>query len=132
MVLPGMQALFGFQLIAVFHPRFVQLLSPTEQRIHLLAISLVTLAVALIMTPAAYHRQTSPQQITQRFIRICTRLVLWSMPPLAVSLCAEFYLISRLIAGSVLASLVAGAQFGVFFFLWFVLPRLGRTRGIAK
>ena len=53
MVLPGIQALFGFQLIAVFNERFRQL-SEGEQLIHFTAIMLVAIAIALIMTPAAY------------------------------------------------------------------------------
>src|SRR4051812_37057415 len=57
MVLPGIQALFGFQLIAVFSPAFEQKLNASEQRLHLLAIALVATAVAVIMTPAALHRQ---------------------------------------------------------------------------
>ncbi|HSR65457.1 MAG TPA: DUF6328 family protein, partial [Xanthomonadaceae bacterium] len=64
MVLPGMQALFGFQLIVVFSERFGVELTHGEQRVHLLAIGLVALAIALIMTPAAYHRQTDPEQVT--------------------------------------------------------------------
>jgi hypothetical protein len=57
-VLPGIQALFGFQLIAAFNPGFAQKFSLGEQRLHLLATALVALAIAAIMTPAAYHRQT--------------------------------------------------------------------------
>src|SRR6266481_2681346 len=38
MVLPGIQALFGFQLIAVFNARFEEKLSFSELRLHLLAI----------------------------------------------------------------------------------------------
>ena len=55
MVLPGMQALFGFQLIAVFNERFKEL-TENERFIHFNATVLVTIAIALIMTPAAYHR----------------------------------------------------------------------------
>jgi hypothetical protein len=55
MVLPCLQALFGFQLIAVFNDRF-QNLVPLEQYLHVLALVLVALAAACIMTPAAYHR----------------------------------------------------------------------------
>jgi hypothetical protein len=51
MVLPGIQALFGFQLIAVFNESFTEKLSMTEQIVHLCAIGLVTLAIALVMTP---------------------------------------------------------------------------------
>src|SRR5437016_998681 len=63
MVLPGIQALFGFQLIAVFSPGFAQQLTHDKQCLHLLAITLVALAVAMVMTPAAYHRQ-DPREIS--------------------------------------------------------------------
>ena len=76
MVLPGIQALFGFQLIAVFNPGFAPKFSLGEQRLHLLATALVALAVATIMTPAAYHRQTGPREITETFIRLSTRILL--------------------------------------------------------
>ena len=57
MVLPGIQTLFGFQLIAVFNQGFGEKLSVSEQRLHLLAFALVAVATPLIITPAAYHRQ---------------------------------------------------------------------------
>jgi hypothetical protein len=76
MVLPGIQALFGFQLIAVLNPSFAQKLSQAEQRLHLLAIALAAVAVALIMTPAAYHRQTGPQEVSETFIRLSSRVLL--------------------------------------------------------
>jgi putative transcriptional regulator len=59
MVLPGIQALFGFQLIAVFSQGFSEKLSEAQQQLHLAAIVLVVIAIALVMAPAAIHRQTS-------------------------------------------------------------------------
>ena len=85
MVLPGIQALFGFQLIAVFNSRFAEDLSQVQQQWHLLAIALAAVAVALVMTPAAYHRQVEPQEVTASFLRISTRFLLSSMVPLAAS-----------------------------------------------
>ena len=131
MVLPGIQALFGFQLIAVFNSRFGEALTPMEQRLHLLAIGMTALAVGLIMTPAAYHRQVHPRKATLRFVRISTKLVLLSMPPLALSLCTEFYLVSRLILHSSAASVAAGVLLGIFVMLWFVLPWLQKKGEIA-
>jgi hypothetical protein len=55
MVLPGIQALFGFQLIVVFNNSFDQL-TQTEQNAHFVALALVAFAIAIIMTPVAYHR----------------------------------------------------------------------------
>src|SRR5437870_8174195 len=84
MVLPGIQALFGFQLIAVFNSGFTEKLSVGEQRLHLVALFVVAVAAAIIMTPAAYHRQTDAREVTEQFIRISTRLLVWSMWPLAL------------------------------------------------
>ena len=128
MVLPGIQALFGFQLIAVFTPRFGELLSGGEQQLHLLAIALVTVAIALIMSPAAYHRQSNPEEITAAFIRLSTSLLLWSMPPLAAGICLDFYLIARVILGSRLVLFPTVALVAVFLVLWFVLPRAQRLQ----
>lgn len=44
MVLPGVQAIFGFQLIAVFNERFAAGLDSREQLAHLVALLLVGLA----------------------------------------------------------------------------------------
>jgi len=123
MVLPGIQALFGFQLIAVFSPAFDDKLGPAEQRLHLAAIALIAVAIALVMAPAAYHRQTGSEQVTETFIRLSTRLVLWSMVPLAISICLDFYLIARIVLESNLAALLSAALVCVFGLFWFVLPR---------
>src|SRR5229473_5663253 len=92
MVLPGIQALFGFQLIVVFSPGFGEKLGHAEQGAHLVAIGLVAVAVAMIMTPAALHCQAGAREVTARFVRLSRRLLLWSMFPLAVSICIDFYL----------------------------------------
>ena len=126
-VLPGMQALFGFQLIAVFNTVFGERLSSTERIIHLTAVGLVTIAIALVMAPAALHRQTEPMAVSRRFIRISSWLLMASMAPLAISISLDVYLVARLIVGSrSVAAIVAGSLLGVFVACWLVLPRLAR------
>jgi hypothetical protein len=125
MVLPGIQALFGFQLIAVFNSTFQEKLSSTEKLLHLVAIGLVALAVALVMSPAAMHRQTDLRTVTQKFIDIASRLLLLSMFPLLLAIGLDFYLISRVILNSPLTSFVlALILIVVFSGMWFVFPRL--------
>jgi hypothetical protein len=131
MVLPGMQALFGFQLIAVFNPAFREELTPTLQRLHLSALGLVAVAIALVMAPAAYHRQTDPEEVRDSFIVLSTRLVLWSMLPLAVGLCLDFYLVGYLILHSGWMAVPAGGLFAAFVALWFVLPRSRRLQRLV-
>jgi hypothetical protein len=126
-VLPGMQALFGFQLIAVFNSAFREQLSSAEQLIHLVAIVLVTVAIVLVMAPAAVHRQTEPQAVSRRFITISSRLLMASMAPLAVGICLDVYLVARVIVNAAgLAAVVAGLLFGVFIAFWLLLPRAVR------
>lgn len=111
MVLPGIQALFGFQLIAVFNPNFLELLSHRERVIHLIAITLVAMAIALIMTPAAFQRQTSPQHVSRKFLKLSTRLLLLSMPLLCGGICIDFYLVAKIIlADALLALVLAGCM----------------------
>src|SRR5258706_8704344 len=123
MVLPGIQALFGFQLIAVFNEGFSKKLSAGEQALHLAAIVLVAVAIALVMAPAALHRQTQQREVSERFIWLSSQLVLAGMLPLALGLCVDLYLISRVILESTaLASGVSGLLFGAFTLLWLVVP----------
>ena len=122
-VLPGIQGLFGFQLVAVFSAHFHEQLSHGEQLLHLLAIALTSLAIALVMAPAATHRQTDPCEVTIAFIRLSSSLLLWSMAPLALGLCLDFYLVARVITGSVLLAWSAAGLFAAFSWFWYFLPR---------
>jgi hypothetical protein len=130
MVLPGVQALFGFQLICVFTPGFVERLASTEQRLHLLALALVAIAGALVMAPAAYHRQTTPREASARFLSLGSRLLLWALMALMIGIGLDFYLIARVILGArLLSGVLAGVLVAVFSTLWFGLPRVGAARG---
>ena len=123
MVLPGIQALFGFQLIAVFNQAFARALSEGEQQLHFAAIMFTVIAIALVMAPAALHRQIDPLVISQRFIRVSSRLLLLSMLPLAISICVEVYLIARAIVLSTgIAISLSLLLFMLFLGLWIVLP----------
>jgi hypothetical protein len=129
MVLPGIQALFGFQLIAVFNDGFAQKLSAGQQSLHLAAIVLVVVAVALVMTPAALHRQTQPTEVSERFIWVASRLLLASMLPLVLGLCFEVYVVSMVVAGSAaVAFALAALTAALFGALWIALPRYERRR----
>src|SRR5215467_16201158 len=54
MVLPGIQALFGFQLIAVFSPGFSEKLSSGEQNLHFVSIVLVVISEHLSWRPQRF------------------------------------------------------------------------------
>src|SRR4051812_7034985 len=74
MILPGIQALFGFQLIAVFNQRFTELVYP-NQLIHFFALICTALSVLCVLTPAAYHRQAEPNTISTYFCNMSSKLL---------------------------------------------------------
>lgn len=124
LMLPGVQTLFGFQLAVVFNQRFQDRLSPTEQRLHLVAMALIAVAGGLLMAPAVYHRRAEPASISRRFARISSRLLRWSTYPLLVGIVVDFYLAATLITADDSVSLGLAAALGaVLALLWLVLPR---------
>jgi len=124
MVLPGIQALLGFQLIAVFNEGFARRLGGAEQRLHLAAILLVALATGLVMTPAAYHRQAMQRAVSDAFLRLGSRLVSSALVPLGVGLSIDIFIVSRLVTDSVAASVaIAVATLAVLMGLWIGFPR---------
>ena len=107
MVLPGIQALFGFQLIAVFNERF-QSLAAFERDVHFAALVLVGIAIAVIMTPAAYHRMVEQRTVSDFFIRMASWLIAAAMLPLMSAIALETYIVGVALFGRGLIS--AGAS----------------------
>jgi hypothetical protein len=129
MILPGIQALFGFQLIVVFSTTFTEKLNVFEQRLHLTAILLVVLATMIILTQAMFHRQTSEKEVADEFIRIASRLLLLSMFPIVSSISIEVYLISRVILNNIFWALFFTVLLlSLFLLLWIGLPRIEALR----
>ncbi len=106
-VLPGAQALFGFQLAIVLTLSFEQL--PSASRIvHAASLLLVALAVVLLMTPAAYHRIVYAREDTEDMHRVGSAPVTGATAPLALGLAGDVYVVITKIAESSAAGLAAG------------------------
>jgi hypothetical protein len=133
MVLPGIQALFGFQLMAVFNQVFWERLEASGRFCHFAAIALVAISVVLVMTPAAYHRQAEPEAISRNFVILSTRVLFWSMFPLMMAIVIEFFVISHLIFASTLVALSSAAVLGlIFVWFWFALPRRADLQRLVR
>jgi hypothetical protein len=122
MLLPGIQALFGFQLIAVFNQVFREL-STGERLMHLGAITCAAICIALVLAPAAYHRMAEPRTISERFVRYSSLLFIVTMALLMAAICLDIHLIARLTGCSTgwSAALAAGLL-ALFLILWFAVP----------
>jgi Family of unknown function (DUF6328) len=129
MVLPGVQALFGFQLIAVFDSRFEDL-AEHAQWLHFASLTLVALAVGLVMAPAAYHRITGVRHVSVTFLSISSRFLLASMLALSIGISLDYYVVGWLMFESVKVAAPAALLCAILTALWFVFPY--RRRALHK
>ena len=122
MLLPGIQALFGFQTIVVFNDRFADLPMFVKDA-HLTGLALVVLAIALVITPAAYHRMAEPGCISKRTIRWASRFICGGLAPLACGLSMEMFVVIYSITQTLTISIGGGAAaLLVLAGLWFAFP----------
>lgn len=127
MVLPGVQAIFGFQLIAGFNQRFSEDLPHALQCVHFVSLTMVALAAALVMTPAAYHRMTGVTHVSRRFLETSSRLLLASMVVLAIGLSLDYFVVGWLVFESPWVAAGSALMLATFSTLWFAFP-LSRRR----
>src|SRR5256885_1487543 len=78
----------GFQCGAMLMAGFTKL-PPVSRWIHVGGLACVALATILLITPAAYHRIAENGEDTERVHRVTSRLLLWALVPLALSLAAD-------------------------------------------
>ena len=124
MTLPGIQTLFGFQLISVFSPVFDQKVGHDDKVLHLIAIGLTVISIALTMTPAAYDRQTEDWRCSHKFVRIASTCITLGMIPLAISMALDLYVIALLITTDKITAISSGIGALILFtILWFLYPK---------
>jgi hypothetical protein len=126
-VIPGLQALFGFQLIVPFHPSFKQL-DGSLKLAHLGALAALALAIALIMTPAAYHRLVLRGKVSRSLIELASRLIAGAMAAFTIAIALNMHLIGSVVLESQLwGGALGAAAFVVVAALWFGYPMLSRN-----
>ena len=129
-VLPGVQALLGFQLVSVISQSFEKL-PETSKLVYAVSLGCVTVAVILLMAPAAYHRIVFSGQDTEEMHRVGSWFVTCATIPLAFGLAGDVYVILREITASArLGAVIAGLALVFLVGLWHVLPAVIRLRRI--
>jgi hypothetical protein len=121
-ILPGAQALFGFQLSIVLTQAFEQL--PTESRMaHAISIGFVALSVMLLMAPASYHRIVYAGEDSDDMHRTGSILVTAATLPLAIGLAIDIHVVMAKIADSGAVGLISGvAALVLLLGLWYGYP----------
>jgi hypothetical protein len=119
MVLPGAQAMLGFQF-AIFLMETFDKIPTSSKYIHLISLGFTSLSIILLMTPAAYHRIVEEGENTEHFHQLASRMVLSAMIPLALALAGDFFVVVRQVTSSVELATVSALIMVTFFYgLWF-------------
>lgn len=129
-VLPGAQALLGFQFSAFLSAAFEQL-PGVAKAVHFASVTTMAIAVVLLMAPAAFHRIATGGDDSREVDVFGSYAMLGAMFFLALSMAGDFYVVLRMatgseplaIAGPIAALIVAVA-------LWFAFPLLARRRSV--
>ena len=127
-VLPGAQALLGFQFVTTLMEAFEKLPSSSKY-VHLASLVLVALSIVLLMTPAAYHRIVERGEETEHFHRFASRILVAALLPLALGVSGDLFVVVRKVTESA-TSAVASAIVSLLFFygLWFGFTLYRRNR----
>ena len=127
-VLPGAQALLGFQFVAILMESFDRL-PDVSKYVHLASLGMISLTVILLMTPAAYHRIVEEGEDTEHFHRFAGRLVVAALVPLALGICGDVYVVVRKVLESELVAVVSSLiVLALFWELWFGITLYRRTQ----
>ena len=123
-ILPGAQALLGFQLIVMMTKEFDDLPSPVRVA-HLVALLSLTLAIILLIAPAAIHRLSFGGRDDPRLQSIGSLLITTALLPLACAISCDVLIALTRLFGDTAASW--SAALAVLFFLlglWYIMPLL--------
>jgi hypothetical protein len=125
-ILPGVQALFGFQTIAVFNDRFEEL-AYYAKACHAAGLIMVIISVAMVMTPAIYYR-TCHGHATESMVRLSSKMIRGALCPLAIGLALDMFTVIHVVTADMPAHLLlsVGAAVGTLALLsglWFFVPR---------
>ncbi|MEP6767146.1 MAG: DUF6328 family protein [Acidobacteriota bacterium] len=131
-VLPGAQALLGFQFVAVLKETFEKL-PESAKRVHLGGLTAIGVSTVFLMAPAAWHRIVEEGRDTERLETVASRFLLAALVFLGIGLSLDLYVVCVSALRSPPLGLVASACALVFVFgLWFGYTIFRRARDRAR
>ena len=131
-IIPGCQALLGFQLVAMMTQAFDEL--PQDAKImHAAGLCCVTIAMILLMTPAALHRLSFGGNDSERFLRLGSAFVIAGPLPLALGIAADVYVVFLKINHSATFIVLASSVLLLAMLaLWYFYPVWLRASGMKS
>jgi len=127
-ILPGAQALFGFQLIVMLTKPFTEL--PAEAKlVHVGALLCVALTIILLMAPAAIHRLSFAGEDTPQMLRFGSGLVTAALLPLGLGIAGDVYVaVGHSLDNEALGIVAALGILALLLSIWYAWPLLVRAR----
>ena len=123
-IIPGAQALLGFQFAVTLTRAFEQLPAVTKLA-HVIALFCVATAVILLMAPAALHRLSFSGEDAPGFVKIGSAFVIAAPIPLALGIAIDTYVASRRALDSDQAAVwMASLALVILLSLWYAYPLL--------
>ena len=118
-VLPGAQALLGFQLAIVLTEAFDRL--PSSSRyVHLGSLGTIALTTVLLIAPAAYHRIVERGEDTPAFLRFASGVLLASLVTLGLGMAGDLYVVvGKITQSRPVAVSAAVLSLAVLYGAWF-------------
>jgi len=131
-IIPGCQALLGFQLVAMMTQAFDEL--PQDAKMmHAAGLCCVTIAMILLMTPAALHRLSFGGNDSERFLRLGSAFVIAGPLPLALGIAADVYVVFLKINHSATFTVLASSVLLLAMLaLWYFYPVWLRASGMKS
>jgi hypothetical protein len=129
-ILPGAQALFGFQFVATLSKAFNSL-PQAVQAVHFLSLAAIALSIMLLIAPAAVHRVTFAGRDAERMHDIGSWLVTLALVPLAAGISGDMYVALSKVFENGPPLPAAIVTFVVLITLWYAIPfglKLSRRR----
>ena len=121
-MLPGAQALLGFQMAILLTSAFDKL--PSSSKIaHTAALLCIALTIVLLIMPAAVHRIAYAGNDSEEFHRFGSKTLVVAAVPLAAGLALDLYVgVTKALESEALGLAVGIAGVAVLIGLWFVIP----------
>lgn len=121
-IIPGAQALLGFQLAVTLTRAFAQL-PPEAKMVHAVALCCVGLTIILLMAPASLHRIAFAGQDDAEFVKIGSWFVVAAPLPLAFGIAFDAYVAAfRALDSTAAATILAAAALMALLGFWYAYP----------
>jgi uncharacterized protein DUF6328 len=132
MVLPGAQALLGFQFIIVLMHGF-DVMPAVLKYIHFGSLAAIAVSTILLIMPAAYHRIIYGGEDSEKFVDQAAHLLLWAMGFLALGVSGDFLVVCYRVTNSMQLSLAVALVLLAFFYgLWFGWTTYRKAAGASR